>query len=320
MKKTLLISGAVVLGIAAIIIAVGIYRFNFTNDDIYLSTGEKIDSKGANIEKEAPKTVEKENGPVGITNQNWQWVDTKMNNDEIITPKKSGAFSLNLKEDGAVNGSTDCNGFFGSYTISGNKLTFSQLGSTLMFCEGSQESIFTKSLAEVESYLIDSNNNLLLQLKMDSGVMIFSTLTTVKETATTTSATAPTVNSTPAAVDLKVTTTTLPSTPLIALANPASANCSERGGNLVIQKRGDGGEFGLCYFEDNRACEEWALVRGECPVGGVKTTGFDTMDQKYCAWSGGETFAGANSVCTFKNGKKCPTSEFYNGTCFSVQP
>jgi putative hemolysin len=107
--------------------------------------------------------------------------------------------------------------------------------------------------------------------------------------------------------------------PIAQMANPASMNCTKVGGNLVIEKRGDGGEYGLCYFEDNRACEEWALFRKECPVGGRRTTGYDSIDQKYCAWFGGETFATPNSVCTFKNGKKCSTLSFYNGTCTSSQ-
>ena len=104
-------------------------------------------------------------------------------------------------------------------------------------------------------------------------------------------------------------------TPNTGITNPASTNCIKLGGNLVIEKRGDGGEYGLCYFEDNRACEEWALMRGGCPYGGRRTTGFDTIDQKYCAWLGGDTFAVANSICTFKDGSKCPTKDFYNGTC-----
>jgi putative hemolysin len=102
---------------------------------------------------------------------------------------------------------------------------------------------------------------------------------------------------------------------LTQLANPASVNCSKSGGHLVIEKRGDGGEYGVCYFEDNKACEEWALFRGECPKGGVKTIGLDSVDQKYCAWSGGQTLAVANAVCTFKDGKKCLTETFYNGKC-----
>jgi putative hemolysin len=101
----------------------------------------------------------------------------------------------------------------------------------------------------------------------------------------------------------------------VGLANPASVNCSKVGGNLVMEKRGDLGEYGLCYFADNKACEEWALFRGDCPLGGVKTTGFDTVDQKYCAWSGGQTLAVPNSVCTLKNGSKCSTLDFYNGKC-----
>lgn len=99
------------------------------------------------------------------------------------------------------------------------------------------------------------------------------------------------------------------------IANPASVNCLNAGGQLVIDKRGDGGEYGLCYFQDNRACEEWAMMRGDCPIGGVKTTGFDGIDQKYCAWSGGRTFAVPNSICIFKDGSTCSTLAFYNGEC-----
>jgi putative hemolysin len=43
--------------------------------------------------------------------------------------------------------------------------------------------------------------------------------------------------------------------------------------------------------------------------------GLDSVDQKYCAWSGGQTLAVANAVCTFKDGKKCLTETFYNGKC-----
>jgi putative hemolysin len=101
----------------------------------------------------------------------------------------------------------------------------------------------------------------------------------------------------------------------VGIANPASVNCKEKGGDLLIQKKDYGGEYGLCFFDDNRACEEWAMFRGDCPVGGVKTTGYDTIDQQFCAWSGGQTSAVANSECVFKNGKVCSTLEFYNGNC-----
>lgn len=99
------------------------------------------------------------------------------------------------------------------------------------------------------------------------------------------------------------------------IANPASTNCVAVGGTLKVETLENGGQYGLCYFDDNRACEEWALFHGDCPVGGRKTTGFDTVDQKFCAWRGGETTANINSVCTFKDGTKCPTIDYYKGTC-----
>jgi len=99
------------------------------------------------------------------------------------------------------------------------------------------------------------------------------------------------------------------------LANPASVNCTEKGGQIKIQTKPDGGQYALCFFDDNRACEEWALFRNECPIGGRKTTGYDTEAQKFCAWSGGQTLAVENAVCTFNSGSTCPDEAFYAGTC-----
>lgn len=99
------------------------------------------------------------------------------------------------------------------------------------------------------------------------------------------------------------------------IVNPASTYCQEQGGELVIKTKEDGSQYGLCYFEDARACEEWALYRGECPIGGVKTTGFDTEAQRFCAWSGGSTFVDENAVCTFDDGSACYVDDFYNGNC-----
>jgi len=99
-----------------------------------------------------------------------------------------------------------------------------------------------------------------------------------------------------------------------SLANPASVNCSEKGGTTSIQK-GPNGQYGLCEFADNQACEEWAMYRGDCPVGGVKTTGYDNTEQMYCAWVGGRTLAEPDANCTLPGGKICSNSELYNGTC-----
>ncbi len=107
-----------------------------------------------------------------------------------------------------------------------------------------------------------------------------------------------------------------------ALPNPASQNCVAQGGRLEIEARPDGGQFGVCYFEDNRQCEEWALLRGECPTGGVKVTGYTTPAARYCAITGGEYAITGKSgqddeqgACTLKNGAQCDAWAYYNGTC-----
>lgn len=111
--------------------------------------------------------------------------------------------------------------------------------------------------------------------------------------------------------------------PAVGMANPASENCVKQGGTLSIQKRGDGGEYGICLFEDNRQCEEWALMRGECPAEGHKITGYATIAAQYCVITGGEYTIAENSgdiqneqgTCKFKDGKSCDVWEYYNGKC-----
>ncbi|WP_128566046.1 DUF333 domain-containing protein [Methylobacterium crusticola] len=46
----------------------------------------------------------------------------------------------------------------------------------------------------------------------------------------------------------------------LALANPASVNCAEKGGKSEI-RNGDAGQTGCCRFPDGQVCEEWALLK-----------------------------------------------------------
>jgi putative hemolysin len=114
----------------------------------------------------------------------------------------------------------------------------------------------------------------------------------------------------PSSASLKRTTL-----PLFAKVNPASAYCSSVGGTTLIQTRGDGSAYGLCQFTDNRACEQWALFHHQCPIRGVKITGFDTLPQQYCAWLGGKTLAVPLAHCTLPNGKVCNDNALYHGMC-----
>lgn len=103
--------------------------------------------------------------------KNLTWIKTTTKDGRVVTPKKVTAFTITLALDGSVKGKTDCNGFFGTYKITEEKLSFGSFGATEMFCEGAQEGIFMNSLQNVTQYLVDINNNLILTTA--SGSMMF---------------------------------------------------------------------------------------------------------------------------------------------------
>ena len=115
---------------------------------------------------------------------------------------------------------------------------------------------------------------------------------------------------------------TVAPTPNSSIANPASVNCEKQGGKTQIVARGDGAQYGICVFPGNKQCEEWALFRGDCPVGGLQITGSVTVSAQYCVIAGGKYAVTGNSnqaneqgSCTFKNGKTCDAGDYFNGKC-----
>ncbi|MDD4286819.1 MAG: DUF333 domain-containing protein [Candidatus Peribacteraceae bacterium] len=100
------------------------------------------------------------------------------------------------------------------------------------------------------------------------------------------------------------------------MANPASVNCVDKGGTLEIRKNKKG-EYGVCLFEDNRQCEEWALLRGNCPVGGLKITGYENEAEIYCIVTGGkvEGVGTATPMCKRIDGTLCNAQSNLDGDC-----
>ena len=93
----------------------------------------------------------------------WVWQKTLVDGINAISPKKSGVFTISFGENGKVSGKTDCNGFFGTYTQgSDGFIKFGPLASTMMYCEDSQESMFTGAVGKVSHYSIDPSGNLVL--------------------------------------------------------------------------------------------------------------------------------------------------------------
>jgi putative hemolysin len=50
------------------------------------------------------------------------------------------------------------------------------------------------------------------------------------------------------------------------MPNPASVNCTAKGGALDMRTE-PAGQYGVCKFNDGSECDEWALYRGECKPG-----------------------------------------------------
>ena len=120
-----------------------------------------------NFEGEANPSI------MNLSMKTWVWLNTTYSNDKGVTPKVPGRFTLTLKSDRTFSATTDCNSLGGNYSASGNKISFSNMVSTLMACEGSQESDFSKMLSETQSFLFTSNGELVLELKFDSGSVVF---------------------------------------------------------------------------------------------------------------------------------------------------
>lgn len=55
----------------------------------------------------------------------------------------------------------------------------------------------------------------------------------------------------------------------IGIANPASTNCVEKGGKVIIEEESNG-QVGYCVFDDGSKCEEWSFYRRECKKGDTK--------------------------------------------------
>ena len=72
-------------------------------------------------------------------------------------------------KDGQVTGNVGCNGFGGKYEVDGNKIAFSEVVSTLMFCEGpagDQELATLAVLRESATYILNGDT---LTITSDDG-------------------------------------------------------------------------------------------------------------------------------------------------------
>ena len=114
---------------------------------------------------------EADTAKMNLRMKKWVWVES-VDQGEYILPKEKGAFTLTFTDDGRVSVGTDCNTMGGTYAVKGSTLKFDQMMSTLMYCEGSQESMFSAMLTAVTEYRFTNKGTLELQYG-GSGVATF---------------------------------------------------------------------------------------------------------------------------------------------------
>ncbi len=135
-------------------------------------SGATYDS--SEIDGEGKSVVDPIKVSSSLTDSPWNWVSTGLSTNDTIAPKKAGSFSLTFTKDGKVSGTTDCNSFGGTYTTDKeNKISFGELASTQMFCEGSQESAFIDMISKTDRYTFTNEGNLVLLLMQDAGSVMF---------------------------------------------------------------------------------------------------------------------------------------------------
>ncbi len=73
----------------------------------------------------------------------------------------------------------------------------------------------------------------------------------------------------------------------------------------------------MCYFEDNRQCEEQAFYHSDCPKWWVKITGYENDAEIYCAISWGElSWVGTPTpMCKRVDGTRCNAQANMDGDC-----
>ena len=108
-----------------------------------------------------------------LTMTKWIWISALYNDGKEIKPRNAKAFTLTFSNNGTFSATTDCNSVGGAYTAKDGKISFYEMRSTLMYCEGSQESEFVKLLTNTDRYHFTSKGELILDLKFDSGSAVF---------------------------------------------------------------------------------------------------------------------------------------------------
>lgn len=128
------------------------------------------------VQLPAPSAPSASASPALITGGVWQWLRSEYSDDSTVVAANPSMYTLAFLPEGRLSIQADCNRATGSYTLDGSRLTL-QLGpTTLAFCgPDSQADVYLRDLSLVVTYVFDGST-LFLNMKVDTGNMVFSPL------------------------------------------------------------------------------------------------------------------------------------------------
>lgn len=110
---------------------------------------------------------------LSLRTKSWTWIRTEFTNKDPFYSSHADSFVLTFGDENSFSAKTDCNGVGGTYTQTGNSIALTNMMSTLMYCEGSDESIFTESLSKASSYSFGTKGELILKNATGDTAIIF---------------------------------------------------------------------------------------------------------------------------------------------------
>jgi heat shock protein HslJ len=111
-----------------------------------------------------------------ITGGVWQWLRSEYSDDSTVVAADPSRYTLQLGAGSRLSIQADCNRVGGTYALEGSRLTL-QLGPTTLVACGpdSQADTYLRDLERVVTYVYNGTN-LFLNMRLDTGNMVFSPL------------------------------------------------------------------------------------------------------------------------------------------------
>jgi heat shock protein HslJ len=116
---------------------------------------------------------EADSGRMSLGMKTWVWQSAQYNDGRESIFRNPNAFTLTFLDNNTVDIGTDCNSAGGDYVHNDDTIAFTNMRTTLMYCEGSQETEFIKLLEDIHSFYFTSRGELVFDLKHDSGTLTF---------------------------------------------------------------------------------------------------------------------------------------------------